>query len=197
MWISILLASLFICAILLGLYLIYGLKVCVRLDTDNLSICIKALIFDKIEVFCFKFFVCDGEFYQQINKKDIKKSVLSKSDRKNLEVASKKFYRIQHFNYLISTLPKIQLRQLHINYAVRFDDFKDGAMFDGALKVISYTALGISDKLVIKDFELNNITSEGNFKGVLLSLKFGFSIFTLMNYVLRMRMSKRKFTVEA
>lgn len=191
------LAVLFLCAVLLGLYLIYGLKVHVRLDADNLSICIKVLIFDKVELFCFKFFVCDGEFYQQINKKDIKKCVLSKSDRKNLEVARKKFYRIQHFNYLISTLPKIQLRQLHINYAVHFDDLKDGAMFEGALKALSYTALVISDKLVIKDFELNNIADESNFKGVLLSCKFGFSIFTLMNYMLRMRMSKRKFTVEA
>ena len=83
MWRIYLLFSLLL-TIYIGLVILaYGIKTTVRIDVNNLSLCVKIFIFDWIEVFCFKIFVSEQQFYYQINKKDIKLFERKGQDRKS------------------------------------------------------------------------------------------------------------------
>ena len=96
MWRIYLLFSLLL-TIYIGLVILaYGIKTTVRIDVNNLSLCVKIFIFDWIEVFCFKIFVSEQQFYYQINKKDIKLFERKGQDRKG----KKKSRKIRIFSYL-------------------------------------------------------------------------------------------------
>ena len=89
MWRIYLLFSLLL-TIYIGLVILaYGIKTTVRIDVNNLSLCVKIFIFDWIEVFCFKIFVSEQQFYYQINKKDIKLSSANKKIEEQVKKANK------------------------------------------------------------------------------------------------------------
>lgn len=193
MWRIYLLFSLLL-TIYIGLVILaYGIKTTVRIDVNNLSLCVKIFIFDWIEVFCFKIFVSEQQFYYQINKKDIKLFERKGQDRKS----KKKSRKIRIFSYLyyaIEKAPKIIVYNPVIKYGAEFEEIKNKALFDGGVSAAVYTAVGVLyDKLELKNLSLQNIGDESSFKGVYLEGALKFSLLKIFFYFLHIISVKRRF----
>ncbi|MDE6275512.1 MAG: hypothetical protein K2M75_03120 [Clostridia bacterium] len=191
-------------AVILVLYCIfviiaYGIKLVLRLDTDNLSVCLKCYIFDWIEVFCIKFFECEGAFYYQLNKKQLK-TVKSKDDSgdNKQKKQKKKLKTGAYISKLWSKSPSIAIRRLSIDYATTFEDVKDKALLDASATVVSNSLIAASSqKLQIKDFEIENISDKTRFSGAELECIIGLTLFKMALFSLYAMAIKKKYEVAA
>ena len=176
----------------------YGIRIALRADFDNLSVCLKCYIFDWIEMFCVKIFVCQGKFYYQINKKRLKtiENTNDEECEKDEHKPNKKLKLGAYISKLWSKKPSIVLRSLNINYSTALDDAKDRALLDGAVAVISNSLIATnSGKLKIQNYHLENICDKTKFSGVELECVVGLTIFKLALFGLYATLVKPKYKV--
>lgn len=177
----------------------YGIKMYLRADVDNLSICLKCYIFDWIEVFCIKVFVCQDKFYYQINKRQL--NIIEKQDNKDDSKRKKKRKKLKiglYVSKLWSKKPSITLRRLSINYAATFEDIKNKALIDSSAIVVTDSLIAAnSQKLKIKDFQLENIGDESTFSGVEIECLVGLMLLKIVLFALYAIIVKKKYMVAA
>ena len=177
----------------------YGIRFVLRLDIDNLSVCIKYYVLDWIEVLCIKLFVCNGKFYYQINKKQIK--TVEKKGEEDIETQGKrnkkkKLKKGAYLSNLLNKIPEIKLRRLNINYGTSFEEFKDRALFDGYAMLITNALLAIgSEKLKLQNFEMQNVSSQSKLNGAVIDCVLGFSLFKIAAYAIYAALIKKKYQV--
>lgn len=195
MW-ALILAIIVIILAIVNLLIIFSLQFKLRVDLNNLSVCFKIYILDSVEVFSFNFFVCEEKFYYQINRKNIKMLILSGNEENNKPKSKKKVDRLQRFNYLINSIPKIKFKKLHIDYAIKFDDLMKDSVFGGAVIAFAEAVANGSSKLEIEDFAIENVTAKESFRGMRLNCKLGLAVFSILAYGIKVIFSKRKFAVK-
>ncbi|MDE6604509.1 MAG: hypothetical protein K2K85_00615 [Clostridia bacterium] len=191
-------------ALILMLYCVlfviaYGIKFVLRLDVNNMSVCIKCYALDWIEVLCFKFFVCNGLFYYQINKKQLKTiGGKDKSENKTQQkrVKKKKLKTSAYLSKLWNKRPNIKIKKLNVNYGTTFEEIKDKVLFDGYTAIITNTLLAIgSEKIKLQDFELQNVSDQSKFNGVDIECVLGFSLFKIAAYAIYAMAVKKKYEI--
>ena len=177
----------------------YGIRFVLRIDADNMSVCVKCYVFDWIEVFCVKLFVCQGCFFYQLNKKQIKS--IDKKEENDVQKSKKrnkkeKLKTIAYLSKLWSKAPSVKIRRLSIDYGTAFEEIKDRALFDGYAMLITNTLLAIgSEKIKLRNFELQNVNDLSKFNGVDLECILGFSLFKIAAYAIYAMAVKRKYVV--
>ena len=175
----------------------YGIRLEFRLDANNMSICLKCFILDYIEVSCVKLFICEGKFYYQINKKQIKTIELDANNDGKSNRKKKKLDKSAFLSKLWGKRPSIKINELSVNYGAHINDAMNRAVLDGALMLASNTLLVTnSDKLKIIDFQLNNVTDESKFNGVDVNCVMGFSLIKIAIYTIYASLIKRKYKVK-
>ena len=179
--------------------MVYGIRFEIRLDTNNMSVCLKCYVLDYVEVLCVKLFVCEGKFYYQINKRQIK--TLETNEDKNDGSNKKKKKKVDKSAYLSKLWrkrPQISIEQLSISYGIDVEDAKNRALLDGALMLVSNTLLATnSNKLQINDFQLQNLTEKSNFSGIKVNCVIGFSLLRIAFFVAYAALNKGKYKVKA
>ncbi|MDE7191537.1 MAG: hypothetical protein K2O35_03635 [Clostridia bacterium] len=177
----------------------YGVKFVLRVDADNLSVCAQCFILDRIEIFCIKIFVCQGLFYYQINKNDLK--ILKRGDNEgaktqNKRKKAKKLKIGAYLSNLLSKSPNLTVRSLSVNYGTSFEEIKDRALFDGYTTLIANTFMAIgSEKLKVQEFGLQNVSDISTFNGVDIECVMGLSLFKIAAYAIYAMIIKNKYKV--
>ena len=176
--------------------IIYGIRLELRLDAVNTSVCLKCYVLDYIEVLCVKLFACEGKFYYQLNKKRIKaiKADEPKDDNKNKK-SKKKLNKRAYIAKLWSKRPEIKLKWASVKYGANLDDAKNEALLDGALILVSNTLLA-TNKLQIDDYQLQNVTEKSKFNGIDASCVIGFSLFKIALFAIYAIIIKGKYQVK-
>lgn len=178
--------------------IIYGIRFEFRLDTDNMSVCLKCYALDYVEVLCIKFFVCEGKFYYQINKKQIKTINTSDTDDDKTKKNKKKLDKSAYLSKLWRKRPAIKIKQMNVNYGADLEDAKNRAVFDGVFMLVSNTLLVTnSDKLRINDFRLQNVTQISKFNGIDANCIIGYSLFKVAIFGIYAMLIKGKYKVKA
>ncbi len=177
----------------------YGIRFVFRLDSNNMSVCLKCFIFDWVEVFCIKLFVCEGLFYYQINKKQLK-TIKNKEDEaddtKNKRKKKKKLKTGAYISQLLSKLPDIRVKRLSVNYSAEFEEIKNRALFDGCVMLMTNTLLAISsEKVKLQDFQLQNVSGDLKFNGVDAECVLNFALIKIALYALYAMIIKKKYQV--
>ena len=178
--------------------IIYGIRFEFRLDTDNMSVCLKCYVLDYIETLCIKLFVCEGKFYYQINKKQIKSIEVNTNTDDKAKKKKKKLDKSAYLSKLWSKRPVLKLKQVNVNYGADLEDAKNRAVFDGALMLVSNTLLATnSNKLQINDFQLQNVTEKSQFNGINANCVMGFSLFKIAFFAIYAMLIMGKYKVKA
>ncbi|MDE5548967.1 MAG: hypothetical protein K2J13_01805, partial [Clostridia bacterium] len=140
----------------------------VRIDVNNLSVCIKVFLFDWIEAFCFKVFVSDNQFFYQINKRKIKQLELNKGEKDEDKKKNDKKLRILSFMYYIfSKMPKLKIINPTVEYGTEIEDIKNRALFDGGVSAIVNSGVGmLFDKLETVNLSVRNVSDTSTFRGL-------------------------------
>ena len=195
MWCIYLLFAIFLLIYAVFIIIAYGIKLTARIDTNNLSVCVKVYIFDWIEVLCFKIFVCEQRFYYQINKNKIKTLELKKEeDAKKKKRKDKKTNVFSFSYYIFDNLPKIKIINPLIEYGAEFEDVKNRALFDGGVSVAVNSVIGaMYDKLEPVNFSIRNICDESSFRGVYFEGIIKFSLIKIFLYYLHIISVKKRF----
>lgn len=177
--------------------ILYGIRLTLRVDANNMSICIKCYVLDYFEVMCVKLFVCENKFYYQINKKALKVINANDNDEKSKK-NKKKLRKSAFFSNLWSKRPEITIKNLTVNYGANFEEAKNRAIFDGAITIISNTLMATnSNKLKINDFQLKNVSEESKFNGIDASCEIGgLTILKILFYALYAISIKGKYQVK-
>ncbi|MDE6472440.1 MAG: hypothetical protein K2L52_05380 [Clostridia bacterium] len=177
--------------------ILYGIRISIRLDANNMSICIKCYVLDYIEMLCIKLFVCENKFYHQINKKPIK-VIMTKSDEDKSNKKKKKLRKGAYVSNLWSKRPEITIQQLSVNYGVNSEDAKNRALLDGVIMLMSNTMMATnSNKLKITDFQLQNVSDEWRFNGIEASCAIGgLAIIKLFFYSIYAILIKGKYKIK-
>lgn len=200
MWLIYLLIGLIVLPIVFIIAVVAcGIRGELRLNGDNLSVCLKLYIFEKIEVVCFKVFVCEEKFYYQFNRGSLKVVNLNKDDEdsENGKENRKKLRLAAYLYALIDGFPRIRLRLFSLQYVVPVDDAKDRVLLDGAVDVICNGFFGVfGEKIKAMQYSLQNVRDSKDFNGAILQIKIGFSVIALLFYALKAMALKRKYTVK-
>ncbi|MDE6614624.1 MAG: hypothetical protein K2K24_03855, partial [Clostridia bacterium] len=140
----------------------------VRIDVNNLSVCIKVFLFNWIEAFCFKVFVSDNQFFYQINKRKIKQLELNKGEKNENKKKNDKKLRVLSFMYYIfSKMPKLKIINPTVEYGVEIEDIKNRALFDGGVSAIVNSGVGmLFDKLETVNLSVRNVSDTSTFRGL-------------------------------
>ena len=150
--------------------ILYGIRLTLRVDANNMSICIKCYVLDCFEVMCVKLFVCENKFYYQINKKALKVINANDNDEKSKK-NKKKLRKSAFFFNLWSKRPEITIKNL--------------------------TVATNSNKLKINDFQLKNVSEESKFNGIDASCEIGgLTILKILFYALYAISIKGKYQVK-
>lgn len=195
MWCIYLLFALFLIVYAILIVFAYGIKTCVRIDSSNLSVCVKVFIFDWIEVLCFKIFVCNQQFFYQINKREIKALELKKDDKDDKKAKKKKKINVLSFAYyIIDKMPKIRIINPTIEYGADIEDIKNRALFDGGVSAIVNSGVGfLFDKLDAVNLSVKNVSDTSTFRGAYLEGTIKFSLIKIFLYFLHIISVKKRF----
>lgn len=176
--------------------LYYGVRYTLRADYNNLSLCGKVFIFNWIEVLCIKIFVCEGKFYFQFNRGDIK-VIVGQDDGKKSKKSKKKKNKIKILPllyYIAEKFPKIYVPMTAIEYGASFEDIKNRALFDGAVGIIGNVLKSLAcNKLTIDNYSIKNTCEESAFRGAEIEGLIKFSLIKIFLFILHIIAVKRKF----
>ena len=187
-------------AILLLIYAVvvviaYGIKTSIRIDANNLSVCVKVFIFDWIEIICFKIFVSEQQFYYQFNKGNI--SLLKKGeqdDEDDENKGKKKLRALSYIYYIIDNLPKITLSNAVVEYGAQFEEIKNRVLFDGGVACVINGGLAfLQEKLQVDGLRVKNVCDDSSFRGLYLEGVIKLSLIKIIFYILHILGQKRKF----
>lgn len=195
MWCIYLLFAIFLIIYAFLIIVAYGIKTSLRIDVDNLSVCVKVFIFDWVEILCFKIFVCDQQFFYQINKRNIKLLELKKDNKdKNKGKNDKKMRILSFVYYIIEKMPKIRIINPTVEYGVEIEDIKNRALFDGGVSAILNSAIGmLFDKLDVVNLSVRNVSNSSTFKGLYCEGIIKFSLIKIFLYFLHIISVKKRF----
>ena len=195
MWCIYLLFALFFIIYAFLIVLAYGIKTSVRIDSSNLSVCVKVYLFDWIEVLCFKIFVCNQQFFYQINKKSIRVLEVKKEEKDEKKKKKDKKIRVLAFiYYIIDKMPKIRIINPTIEYGADIEDIKNKALFDGGVSAIVNSGIGILfDKLDTVNLTVRNVSDWSSFRGMYLEGTIKFSLIKIILYFLHIISVKKRF----
>ena len=175
----------------------YGIRFEFRLDMNNMSVCLKCYVLDYIETLCIKLFVCEGKFYYQFNKRQIKAIKTSDDEDDKSKNKKKKLDISAYISDLWSKRPKIQIKQLSVNYGLDVEDAKNRAMLDGALMLVSNTLLTTnSNKLHVEEFQLQNLEHKSNFNGITLDCVIGASLLKIAFFAIYAVIIQKKYQIK-
>ncbi|MDE7328741.1 MAG: hypothetical protein K2N57_03265 [Clostridia bacterium] len=186
-------------AILLIIYafivvLAYGIKTSIRIDANNLSVCVKVYIFDWIEIIGFKIFISEEQFYYQFNKGDITLLKKQEKDDEKKEKEDKKLRTLSYIYYIVENMPKITLSNAVVEYGAQFEEIKNRAMFDGGVAFVINGALAfLQEKLEVNNLKVKNVCDESSFRGLFLEGVIKLSLLKIFFYILHILAQKRRF----
>lgn len=177
----------------------YGIKAQIRVDYYNLSICLRLYVFDWIEIFSIKSFVCDNGFYYSVNRGEIKAIKARSGQNKGKSGECRK--RISKTDYyglisqIISDMPQFKIKGLKIMHSLDLDDEMQRVLFDNSLGiVVSVFKAVVYDKIKFKNLSVEDIRQSTEMRGVIMECTLNFVVFKILFYLLHILALKRKYT---
>lgn len=193
----------FLFASLLALYCLvvaiaYGIRVNIRADYDNLSVCARVYLFDWIEIFSLNVFVCDGKFYYAFNKKEFKTVSAKKSADKNIGNKDSKVREVNtdyagFLKEVMRYIPEIYVRRADIEYSLGKENCFANAMAEGVIDAVKGIASSVRNKKIDIGFlYVADISDRGDFKGAKIDFSIGFSLVKILLFGMHIIKIKRK-----
>lgn len=198
MWCIYFLLSAALLSYMMLVTLAYGVRINMRTDFDNLSVCVRAYVFGWIEIASLNVFVCEGKFYYSINRGDFKtlgaKIRRTARDKANDGKVSKTDYA-GLFKNAIKDFPEITLKDAYVQYSVDYEDRMKNSLFGGVVNLFSgMLKRTVYSKVSIDSFTSEDTSAKSDFRGVIINAVTGFSAVKILFYLLHIISLKRKFT---
>lgn len=177
---------------------VYGYRINIRMDADNLSLCLRVYVFEWIEVFSFNIFEIDGKFAYAVNKseyKTLKRKGAKKSaeEEKSDDEKPKADYAGFAANVL-KDFPTLTIRKAELRYALNGDEMQN-ALINGIIYVTATNLKNVLYKRVkIKELSLYDMTQYNFIDGAEIEIVTGFSMFKIVLYLMHIITLKRKYT---
>lgn len=177
----------------------YGFRCELRGDYDNMSLCLRIYIFDWIEIFSFKIFLHQNNFYYALNKGQIKliRGKIGHTEQDNIkddkDIAKTNYYA--YFARIIHDMPKLVFNNVQIMHSIDFDNEMNRVLFDQGLGVaVSIVKAVVYDKLQVKNIQISDIREKTNLRGFIAEIRFDFVLFKILFFMLHIISLKRKYT---
>lgn len=177
----------------------YGIRIQLRADYDNLSVCTRVYIFEWIEIFSVNLFINDNKFYYSVNRGDIK--ALKARNKQNKGKITDERKKIKHVDYyglisrILNDMPSFEFNELKLSYSIDFNDEMQKALFGSAAGIIMSVIKAIFyDKIKVKNLLVEDIRQVTEMRGVIIDCVFDFVIFKILLYILHILALKNKYT---
>lgn len=177
---------------------VFGYRINIRMDADNLSLCLRIYVFEWIEVFSFNIFEIDGKFAYAVNKGEYR--TLKRKSAKQFAEEEKSDHKKPKTDYagfaakVLKEFPKLTIRRAELRYALRGDEMQN-ALLNGIIYVTATNLKSVLYKRVkIKELSLYDMTQRNFIYGAEIEVVTGFSMFKIVLYLMHIITLKRKYT---
>ncbi len=178
----------------------YGIKLQIRMDYNNLSVCIRVYILDWIEVMSFKIFEWQGQFYYSFNRKEINQIKAPKGSKNaNKRKDKSDMRKVNYFalaGQILDDMPNIRLKEIYIQYNAGDDEMVKSVFGGGLVMLENIIRSLLGNKIKVDRIINKDISGKSPFVGVIAEAVIGLDLIKILFYLLHIIALKKKYTIE-